>query len=132
MTLGGAKKQGTSMRRKMKRKMNKQRGKADFPPLRKETKTKALTDTPISVFSVEIPRGVYGLRGSRLLPSTSSWGAGDSGRHDCPVCEQGDESKCAVYKVDGKEAIKQKDLANRKGYVGETSRYLYERANKHC
>ena len=28
-----------------------------------------------------------------LLPSTNPWGAGDCGRHDCPVCEQGDENR---------------------------------------
>ena len=36
VTLGGIKKQETAMRRKMKRKMNQQRGQAGFPAIRKE------------------------------------------------------------------------------------------------
>ena len=36
VTLGGKKKQETAMRRKIKRKMNQQRGQAGFPTIRKE------------------------------------------------------------------------------------------------
>ena len=36
VTLGGLKKQETALRRKMKRKMNQQRGHAGFPAVRKE------------------------------------------------------------------------------------------------
>ena len=57
LQLGGAKKPETSLRRKVKRKMNKQRGKAGFSPLRKEANIKALMDTPISVLFVDYTKG---------------------------------------------------------------------------
>ena len=85
-----------------------------------------------------------GMALSRLLPSTNPWGAGDCGRQDCPVCEQGDEvpqnckkrnilyeSSCQICQVDGKISEK-KRMENSKGvYVGESSRSLYERSKEH-
>ena len=86
-----------------------------------------------------------GMALSRLLPSTNPWGAGDCGREDCPVCNQGDEknenckkrnilyeSSCRLCQVDGKNAGKIDKKAGNKGiYVGESSRSMYERGKEH-
>ena len=70
---------------------------------------------------------------SRLLPSTNRWGAGDCGRDDFPVCNQGDEkqqnckkrnilyeSSFKICQVDGKKAGKVDLKTGNKGiYVGE-------------
>ena len=84
-----------------------------------------------------------GMAISRLLPSTNWWGAGDCGRHDCPVCELDDEhtqnckqcnilyeSCCQICQVDGKKTEKER-MENSKGvYVGESSRSMYEREKR--
>ena len=116
LTLGGAKRQETNLKRKMKRKVNKLKGKAGFPAQRKKA-DRALMESPISVLFVDNTKGgllakkfreeekrlglmtgynvrvaeTAGMPLSRLLPSTNPWGPGDCGRQDCPVCEQGDE-----------------------------------------
>ena len=118
----------------------------------------ALMDSPISVMFVDNTKGgllakkfreeekrlgrmtgynvrvaeTAGMAISRLLPSTNLWGAGDCGRHDCPVCELDDEntqnckqcnilseSCCQICQVDGKKTEKER-MENSKGvYVGE-------------
>ena len=119
--MGGAKKQETNLKRKMKRRMNKLKGKAGFPAQRKKADT-ALLDSPISVMFVDNTKGgllakkfkeeekrlgrmtgynvrvaeTTGMALSRLLPSNNPWGAGDCGRQDCPMCEQNYE-KNAIY-----------------------------------
>ena len=117
ITLGGDKKQETALRMKLKRKMNQQRGKAEFPAARKEKRLKPLQDSIISFFFVDNTKGgklskifkeeerrlwnmtgsnvriaeTTGMALSRLLRSTNPWGAEDCGGDDCPVCDQGDE-----------------------------------------
>ena len=56
LTLGGAKKQETNLKRKMKRRVNKLRGKAGFPAQRKKADT-TLKDSPISVMFVDNTKG---------------------------------------------------------------------------
>ena len=119
VTLGGKKKQETAERRKLKRKMNLQRGMAGIPAIRKSKSTTPLQDSPISVLFIDNTKGgnlakifrqeekrlgnmtgynirvaeMAGMALSRLLPSTNPWGAGDCEREDCPVCNQGDEKQ---------------------------------------
>ena len=57
ITLGGQKKQETSIRRKLKRKMNQQRGKAGIPATRKNRVTTLLQDSPISVLFIDNTKG---------------------------------------------------------------------------
>ena len=116
LTLGGAKRQETNLKRKMKRKVNKLKGKAGFPAQRKKA-DRTLMERPISVLFVDNTKGgllakkfreeekrlglmtgynvrvaeTAGMPLSRILPSTNPWGPGDCGRQDCPVCMQGDE-----------------------------------------
>ena len=54
--MGGAKKQETNLKRKMKRRINKLKGKAGFPAQRKKADT-ALLDSPISVMFVDNTKG---------------------------------------------------------------------------
>ena len=57
ITLGGKRKQETSMRRKLKRKMNQQRGKAGIPATRKVRVTTPLQESPISVLFIDNTKG---------------------------------------------------------------------------
>ena len=57
ITLGGQKKQETSIRRKLKRKINQQRCKAGIPAIRKNRVTTPLQDSPISVLFIDNTKG---------------------------------------------------------------------------
>ena len=100
ITLRGKKKQETSIRRKLKRKMNQQRGKAGIPAIRKDRVITPLQESPISVLFIDNTKGgnlakifreeerrlgnmtgynirvaeMAGMALSRLLPSTNPWG----------------------------------------------------------
>ena len=62
--MGGAKKQETNLKRKMKRRINKLKVKAGFPAQRKKTDT-ALLDIPISVMFVDNTKGGLLAKNSR-------------------------------------------------------------------
>ena len=57
ITLGGKKKQETSIRRTLKRKMNQLRGKAGIPAIRKENVITPLQESPISVLFIDNTKG---------------------------------------------------------------------------
>ena len=69
VTLGGLKKQEAALRRKLKRKMNQQRGMAGFPAARKDRVTTPLQDSPISVIFIN----------NTILTASASW--------RCPACD---------------------------------------------
>ena len=99
--------------------MNQQRGMSGIPATRKSMSTTPLQDSIISVLFIDNTKGgvldkmfreeekrlgnmtgykirvaeMAGMALSRLLPSTNPWGAGECGREDCPVCNQGDEKQ---------------------------------------
>ena len=80
-----------------------------------------------------------------MLLSTNPWVAGDCGREDFPVCNQGDEnqqdckkrnilyeSSCRISQVEGKKAGKvDKKAGNRGVYEGKSSRSMYKRGKEH-
>ena len=118
LTLGGKKKMEKNLKRKMKQKMNRSRGNAGFPAVRKTATDKRMNDPPISVIFIDNTKNgalarrlqleehrlakitgyrvriaeSAGMPLSRLLPSTNPWGAGDCGRQDCVLCSQQDET----------------------------------------
>ena len=57
VTLGGQKKQETAMRKKLKRKMNQQRGQPGFPASRKAKSLRPLQVSPISVVFIDNTKG---------------------------------------------------------------------------
>ena len=118
-TLGGIKKQEIALKRRAKRKVNRERGKAGIPAKKKSKEDKVMLEPPVSVMFVENTRdGILarmlqveekrlggmtsyrvrvaesaGMALSRMLPSTNPWGPGDCGRHDCQLCNQQDETR---------------------------------------
>ena len=119
LTLGGEQKVKKAEKRKLKRMMNKERGRAGMKAPKKTRAEQVMMDPPISVLFVDNTKGgtlakrlqeeekrlggvtsyrvriveSAGMALSRLLPSTNPWGPGDCGREDCKICGQDDEVK---------------------------------------
>ena len=119
VTLGGVKRQEKSQRRRTKRQMNRDLGKAGIQAKRKSRADKVMMEPPVSVLFVDNTKnGILakmlqkeekrlggmtsyrvriaesaGMALSRLLPSTNPWGPGDCGRQDCMLCNQQDENQ---------------------------------------
>ena len=119
LTLGGEKRVEKAEKRRMKRMVNKEKGKAGIKVAKKTNAERVMMDPPVSVLFVDNTKngtlakrlqeeekrlgGITsyrvrvvesaGMALSRLLPSTNPWGPGDCGREDCAICSQGDETQ---------------------------------------
>ena len=116
--LGGEQKVKKAQKTKLKRMMNKEKGKAGMKAPNKTRAEKVMMEPPISVLFADNTKGgtlarklkeeekrlggvtsyririveSAGMALSRLLPSTNPWGPGDCGREDCKICSQDDEA----------------------------------------
>ena len=108
-----------ALKRKSRRKVNREMGKAGIPAKKKSNEERVILEPPISVIFIDntkngtLPKMLQetekrlggmtsfrvrvaesaGMARSILLPSTNPWGPGDCGRQECNMCCQQDEKQ---------------------------------------
>ena len=108
-----------ALKRKSRRKVNREMGKAGIPAKKKSNEERVILEPPISVIFIDntkngtLPKMLQetekrlggmtsfrvrvaesaGMARSILLPSTNPWGPGDCGRQDCIMCCQQDKQQ---------------------------------------